>query len=104
MEGILTSGGWYFHLQKGGSEVEVKKSLPPSEILIYRGVFDNLVEVEVKSIKKFSKYYADGTHHSLHLTLASIKLELIRIINPHLGSYLLHSLTLSYCIYSIYVW
>ena len=40
---------------KGGGKVEVKISPPPLETSLYKGIFVNLVEVEVKSDIKIQK-------------------------------------------------
>ena len=41
---------------KGGSKVEVKNSPPPLKTSLYKGVFVNLVEVEVNSLQFFSEF------------------------------------------------
>ena len=48
---------------KGGGKVEVKNSPPPLETSLYKGIFVNLVEVEVKSEKKKERIL--GNHQKI---------------------------------------
>lgn len=49
----------HLYSQKGGSKVEVKNSPPPLKTSLYKGIFVNLVEVEVNSIQFFWFYFLE---------------------------------------------
>lgn len=82
-------------LAKSGSKVEVKFSLPPLEILVYKGISEDLVEVEVNFVFFFIElsvatlYFVtfddDGwtDRNFLYLTLYGIAIKTILHIGLH---------------------